>query len=253
MPGVPALPEPRWEVLGPDGRQAAGGARPRGRWHRASIEAAKAAPFDVRGYDPERALYEWEGGLPPIKRRADEYAARFWLPEHVQRQVRRAAPNGQDATTESVKTPIEVAGRFQLMERDGRGVRMREQLVRGREEFWALARTPGYRAAKLLEAGDFFSTGADASLPVPQTDPLQLSNTEFAPVVGGPFCVHGDTRVPLLDGTAPTIRELAETRANDSFWVYSCTRDGRIVPGRAHGARRTGERLSCDILSACQL
>jgi len=44
-------------------------------------------------------------------------------------------------------------------------------------------------------------------------------------------CFVGDTRIPLLDGTIPTIAELA----GKEVWVYSCSSDGRIVPGKAKG------------------
>lgn len=52
-------------------------------------------------------------------------------------------------------------------------------------------------------------------------------------------CLAGETPIPLLDGTTPTIRELAE-RGGD-FTVYSCDATGRIVPGRGHSARVTHE------------
>ncbi len=44
-------------------------------------------------------------------------------------------------------------------------------------------------------------------------------------------CFVGDTRIPLLDGTMPTIAEL-EGKEN---WVYSCTPEGHIVPGKSRG------------------
>jgi len=50
-------------------------------------------------------------------------------------------------------------------------------------------------------------------------------------------CLTGDTQIPLLDGTSPTIKELS-TR-NEDFWVYSVTPEGRMVPGRGHSARVT--------------
>lgn len=45
-------------------------------------------------------------------------------------------------------------------------------------------------------------------------------------------CFVGETRIPLLDGTIPTISELA---GKEDIWVYSSTTDGKIVPGRAKG------------------
>lgn len=49
-----------------------------------------------------------------------------------------------------------------------------------------------------------------------------------------PHCLAADTKIPLLDGTEPTIKWLAENKANDEFWVYSCDPvSGHIVPGKA--------------------
>jgi len=53
------------------------------------------------------------------------------------------------------------------------------------------------------------------------------------------LCLAGDTPVPLLDGTMPTIKELAETRADDEFWIYS-HEDGKKVPALAKQPRKTG-------------
>lgn len=47
-------------------------------------------------------------------------------------------------------------------------------------------------------------------------------------------CFVGETRIPLLDGSAPQIRDLE----GKGVWVYSATPEGRIVPGWAR-ARRT--------------
>ena len=56
-------------------------------------------------------------------------------------------------------------------------------------------------------------------------------------------CFRGDTRVPLLNGTQETMRDLAE--AGGYFWVYSidqATQD--IVPGKARALMtRTGASL----------
>jgi len=50
------------------------------------------------------------------------------------------------------------------------------------------------------------------------------------PVAG---CFTGETRIPLLDGTCPTIAELD----GREVWVYSCKPDGTIVPGKARGRK----------------
>jgi ribonucleoside-triphosphate reductase len=53
------------------------------------------------------------------------------------------------------------------------------------------------------------------------------------------YCFTGDTKIALLDGTTPTLKELAETKANETFWVYSRDNNGNIVPGLAHSPRLT--------------
>lgn len=51
-------------------------------------------------------------------------------------------------------------------------------------------------------------------------------------------CLSGDVKVPLLDGTTKTMREL---EGSSPFWVYSL-RDGRVVPGLCTKAWCTGQR-----------
>jgi len=50
------------------------------------------------------------------------------------------------------------------------------------------------------------------------------------------MCFTGDTKIPLLNGKTARIDSLVN---EDEFWVYSCTKDGRIVPGKARNARIT--------------
>lgn len=55
-------------------------------------------------------------------------------------------------------------------------------------------------------------------------------------------CISRLCRIPLLDGTEVTIEELQRRCSEDpnyEFWVYSCTPEGHIVPGRGHSARVT--------------
>ena len=49
-------------------------------------------------------------------------------------------------------------------------------------------------------------------------------------------CFSAETRIPLLDGTRPTIAELE----GKEVWVYSCKPNGTFVPGKARG-RKTKE------------
>ena len=48
------------------------------------------------------------------------------------------------------------------------------------------------------------------------------------------WCLTGDTKISLLDGTEVAIQDLVD---KDEFWVYSCKEDGEVVPGRGHSAR----------------
>src|SRR3989338_7323104 len=44
-------------------------------------------------------------------------------------------------------------------------------------------------------------------------------------------CFSGDTKIPLVDGKAHSLKELALRR--DEFAVYSCTPEGKIVAAKA--------------------
>lgn len=56
-------------------------------------------------------------------------------------------------------------------------------------------------------------------------------------------CFTGDTEIPLLDGTTKTLEQLSKENSEE-FWVYSCTEEGNIVPGRAHSARLISQSAS---------
>jgi len=56
------------------------------------------------------------------------------------------------------------------------------------------------------------------------------------------MCHVGDTRIPLLDGRTMTMRELADGKAGNQFWVYGADpKTGRPVPALAYLPTRTGE------------
>ena len=58
--------------------------------------------------------------------------------------------------------------------------------------------------------------------------------------VEGVLCLSKDMRVPMLDGTKPTIKELAETKKpNEKFWVYTRGKDG-LRPAQARFPHKTG-------------
>ncbi len=49
-------------------------------------------------------------------------------------------------------------------------------------------------------------------------------------------CLAGDTKIPLLDGTETTIKDMVGKKPQ---WVYSCNDQGEVKPGLAHSARIT--------------
>lgn len=53
-------------------------------------------------------------------------------------------------------------------------------------------------------------------------------------------CLSGDTPIPLLDGSTPTIAQLADRGRDAEFWVYANDAGGNVVPARARSARQTG-------------
>jgi len=53
-------------------------------------------------------------------------------------------------------------------------------------------------------------------------------------------CLDGNTRIPLLDGTCPTISELAKNGPEYEFWVYAIDNiTKKMVPAKAKNARIT--------------
>lgn len=89
-----------------------------------------------------------------------------------------------------------------------------------------------------LEEPDLIGDTGETLFPVLKRDLIELFEGNYHEVI---LCLHPETRVPLLDGTAPTIFELArrwETNAMP-FWVYSHV-NGEIVPAQAIQPRQTG-------------
>ena len=53
-------------------------------------------------------------------------------------------------------------------------------------------------------------------------------------------CLHGDTKISLLDGREISIKEAYAEFGSDNFDVYSCNERQKIVRGNAHSIRKTG-------------
>jgi hypothetical protein len=73
--------------------------------------------------------------------------------------------------------------------------------------------------------------------------PMPKSRGESA--VGG-HCLSGNTKIPLLDGSTMTMKELAETK--EQKWVYSIDKQGNVVPGKVNKVWKTGEKECIKII-----
>ena len=63
-------------------------------------------------------------------------------------------------------------------------------------------------------------------------------------------CVHGDTEIPLLDGTNKTIREMAEDwkHTKQPVWIYTYDRERRtLVPGKAWNIIKVGDKKCVEV------
>jgi len=75
---------------------------------------------------------------------------------------------------------------------------------------------------------------------------MGLSTPFFTAAGTNRACLTGDTRIPLLDGRMPTMRELVKYHKDEDFWVYAC--DGqKVVPGHAHSPRKM--RTNVEVVS----
>ena len=89
------------------------------------------------------------------------------------------------------------------------------------------------------------------------SDSRTMENNINSVVLSG--CFSGDTKVSLLSGEEVSFEDLEKRYSPlDYFWVYSCDKDGNIVPGHAHNIHRTkiadrlyiieldnGEKMKC--------
>ena len=71
--------------------------------------------------------------------------------------------------------------------------------------------------------------------------PYILPSPRGKSIGGHEMCMKPDTKIPLLNGQEATILELAQGKFGDQYWLYSVDKDGKIVPGLGHSARKTGE------------
>lgn len=56
------------------------------------------------------------------------------------------------------------------------------------------------------------------------------------------ICISGETKIPLLDGTTKTIKELSEQKDWKDTWTYSLDENKNIVAGKVNKAWKTGSK-----------
>lgn len=146
--------------------------------------------------------------------------------------------------SELCKTAIGITTDFVLGRQVGWKIR-NEKVARIWEEFWARNNMP-VRLRQLSDdltwQGELFiykDQFLKGFLRIRSYDP-----GSFMEIVTDPEdveCLDGDTQIALLDGTHPTVRELAEK--NEPYWVYSYDIETkRIVPGYASATRLAGTK-----------
>lgn len=71
-----------------------------------------------------------------------------------------------------------------------------------------------------------------------------IKNKSTAGVFVRDYCLAGDTRVLLVDGSKPTIAELADEYPDQekTFWLYSVNEKGQIVTGEGFSPRITKQK-----------
>lgn len=74
-----------------------------------------------------------------------------------------------------------------------------------------------------------------------------MGGGELHTIIGGPKPWLRGTKIPLLNGKEIEIQDLVGL---EEFWVYSCTPEGQIVPGRGHSchlSRETTEIIELEL------
>jgi len=182
---------------------------------------------------------------PPYDPDADFNAASFRVP--VEEYVKRF--NVRDTITTEAGVKVHPGLRAVMLEPIRESERWRPRVITSVRDLRAFFESDRGQHKRFLESGDDFDTGETYG-----RSATHLIDHEFVPTLAGPFskqlyltdylqmharCLVGSTPIPLLDGTTVTIEQLAHERRRN-FWVYSCDAKGRVVPGLAKWAKRTG-------------
>jgi intein/homing endonuclease len=127
-------------------------------------------------------------------------------------------------------------------------------VTRVQETIHAVAKTKDGRQ-RLREAGlsltgvepdDVFSFGFDAAaLALSRQEQGGWLNSEYLPMMIGPFCLVGETKIPLLNGTSRSLEELSRLWkiGRRDLWCYSCDcKQGTVMPGQIEWVGPTGRK-----------
>lgn len=93
---------------------------------------------------------------------------------------------------------------------------------------------------QFLEDPYYLGESCTTIYPVVKQDLIDLFERPYREAL---FCLHPDTRVPLLKGGDKSLSELIEEwdANHETVWVYSVDKDGSVVPAQARDIRYTGE------------
>lgn len=115
--------------------------------------------------------------------------------------------------------------------------------VRGGDSGTAIETLPGLENAGQIDDVEYFKNKLLAGLKVPKE---YLGYSEG----GESKCLHPETKIPLLNGTVKTVREIAEIFEHDEnpdLWVYSFDFDAnRAIPAKIKIAEKT--RLNAELV-----
>lgn len=107
------------------------------------------------------------------------------------------------------------------------------------ETEWDPSTGPPVPVAEWINDEKLIGETGSTLYPVLKKDLVELFEGGYSECI---LCLHPDTRIPLLDGTTHTLKELAEEweKNQKPFWVYSYI-NGEIGPALAREPRKTGE------------
>lgn len=80
-----------------------------------------------------------------------------------------------------------------------------------------------------------------------QSGSIKIKNERGVEKEYSKYCLSGDTKIPLLNGTIKTIKELSETKDLNNIYTYSLDGNNNIVSGKVSKAWKSGTKQTYKI------